>query len=309
MKYFVLIFLSFTLQCHRAGLENIQEEVRRDNEQLGPAPDYYSELNLKSSPPTADVEVRNAGKIVHTVAVDTPVRIQPTILTVDPDDLNKPDTCPVNPGIVREIYDIQLVYTNYKVSLPKQSINRYDCETMGLPYRFNKAGVYIITLTVVSNENEEAKAVTSLTVTDDKQPVSHGFDISAIPLVVREGETVEFTSLGCPEKTGQVDWTFGDGNTAQGTNVAHNYSKAGGYYVAATCKIANFGTLQSSLTLVVVPVSGDVVPGYAPPVPVTTPCQGYVPASPCSCQHLGNPCQTSCINRCNTRCSSRRSCY
>ncbi|MBL7489699.1 PKD domain-containing protein [Frankia sp. AgW1.1] len=87
-------------------------------------------------------------------------------------------------------------------------------------------------------------------------------------------------------KLAQVSWSFGDGGSATGTQVAHAWSASGVYTVSAAVRLAD-GTSAAPVTSVTV-VAPDAPPATTPPVttppvtlpPVTTPPTTTKPESP-----------------------------
>jgi len=124
-------------------------------------------------------------------------------------------------------------------------------------YTFQNEGIYQIELTVNDNEGlENSLTRIAQTVTVVGAPKAYaGLDITAC-----EGEFVSFD--GTESKTGDLfntnfSWDFGDGDKSTGSQVNHNFEKAGTYKVTLTVTTEMPGSCRNndshSITVTVIP--------------------------------------------------------
>lgn len=103
-------------------------------------------------------------------------------------------------------------------------------------YSFTTPGVYTVTLNVSDPLGQWNVDTTVITVLDVTKPEADaGPDRTVI-----EGAPVSFDASGSDDNVGIVsyEWDFGDGTTATGLNVSHNFANPGTYTVTLTVKDA-----------------------------------------------------------------------
>ncbi|MBV6511749.1 MAG: hypothetical protein FMNOHCHN_01233 [Ignavibacteriaceae bacterium] len=103
-------------------------------------------------------------------------------------------------------------------------------------HKYDKPGKYTVTLVVTDNtEVSNNSASDKLVVTVNDQPVAAaGPDIT-----VAAGEVTQFDGGKSVDRDGKLidfNWTFGDGNTANGQKVTHTYKAPGKYPVILTVR-------------------------------------------------------------------------
>lgn len=96
---------------------------------------------------------------------------------------------------------------------------------------YGQAGTYLISLTVV--DNEEARGFDSITVTvSDNFPPTAAFTVT--PSQPKAGQTVTFDASGSSDSDGSIlyyRWSFGDNGSGVGRQVQHRYETAFEYLV------------------------------------------------------------------------------
>ena len=140
-------------------------------------------------------------------------------------------------------------------------------------YSYSIPGSYTATLTVADSEGETDSS--ALSVTADAIPnVAPTAVVAAVPLSVRQGLPVSFSSLGSGDSDGTItsyDWDFGDGDTSAIANPTHTYALAGSF-VATLTLTDNAGGVATATTTV------TVTPNLAPTASaVATPTSGKEP--------------------------------
>jgi hypothetical protein len=277
LKLFNVFFLALisgfflTLSCSPAGYEIIKPKKGKDErksdspERLAPDESKKPAGNAgnklpQTTPPTAGVEVIWQGRAVTQVLVNQPVTIQPTVDTVDPDDIGKINCR--NPGIVDAEYDLGNSETRH-------TERTNGCEPLKTPYTFTRTGEYNIRLDVLSNEGEPASASMVLKVVDKLSPDA-GFTIDAIPMLVGVNQAIQFYGYCLTPTANVISWSFADGAKAKGTEPKHSYAKTGQYKVDSTCVDSSNNTMTAWVTIVVVdqplPIPGGPT-GKHPPYP------------------------------------------
>ena len=95
-------------------------------------------------------------------------------------------------------------------------------------YKYNKAGTYLVTLTVESDKGCKDTTRSNVTVYDTPKA-----DFTATSVCAGGTTTFTNTSTG-GSGTKTYAWNFGDGNTSSAKNPTHSYSAAGSYSVTLT---------------------------------------------------------------------------
>lgn len=216
--------------------------------------------------PTARVEVVWNGRSVTQVKVNEPTIIRPSADTLDPDDLGLSEC--TNPGIAKAAYQI--------AEEASPVVDRGDrCEALSTPYTFKTEGVYLISMTVTSNEGETAMATMTLRVVGESNPDGFGgFTITAIPLLAKVNQKIDFEGICTTPSAKVIRWTFADGAAGEGVITNHAYANQGSYLVEAKCEETQGEkrTWDASVTVVVM---NDV-----PPFPLPTPVKPEPPGPP-----------------------------
>ena len=82
-------------------------------------------------------------------------------------------------------------------------------------------------------------------------PVASPFAISANPLAIKVGQSVNFVATGCgPNNEGSVAWQFGDSRSAFGAALRHSYSSRGDFLVQASCVLPDHVTTYTAQIMV-----------------------------------------------------------
>ena len=212
--------------------------------------------------PSAQVEVVLDGKLVVKVKAGSTFVIRPTESTMDPDDRDNKDCR--NPGITK---------ATYKPGQDGEKISsRSGCEKLDIEHSFAVPGMYEISMTVTSNENESASSKMMLEVTPSDSPEDQtegGFVVTATPLISEVGEPITFKS----DCTGgvKITWDYRDQSTGEGTQTNKIYNTPGQYVVLASCDTDKSETLTGQITVVVVPkkTTPSTPPTDKDPVPGT----------------------------------------
>jgi len=126
-------------------------------------------------------------------------------------------------------------------------------EVMRPTYVYTLPGEYAVTL--VTTDNDGASSSDTLTVIVTEPNASPVAAFTVAPSAVIPGETVQFDAAGSLDEDGWIvayQWDFGDGTSAQGAVVEHQYSTPGTYPVVL--KVADnddaIGTVQSEILVV-----------------------------------------------------------
>lgn len=108
-------------------------------------------------------------------------------------------------------------------------------ETMRPTYTYSNPGVYTVTLIVTDNDSASASASITIVVTEpNSAPIAL---FTATPSAVVPQEVVAFDATGSLDGDGWIttyQWDFGDGATAKGATVEHQYAASGTYPVTLT---------------------------------------------------------------------------
>jgi hypothetical protein len=98
---------------------------------------------------------------------------------------------------------------------------------------YTTAGNYGVTLTVVDNDGNSAKATKTVTITAENQPPVAQFSDNAPK---KEGQPVKFNNKSYDPDgfIAQFSWEFGDGSTSSEKSPTHVYQKCGTYQVKLT---------------------------------------------------------------------------
>jgi PKD repeat protein len=141
------------------------------------------------------------------------------------------------------------------------SWNFGDGQTAGgnnVNHQYSAPGTYQVTLTVTDNKNAQTSITKNVIVTNNLPVVDFTYSIGA-------NNQVSFTSSAY-DTDGSISsyrWTFGDGQTAGGTNANHQYVLAGTYNVVLSVT-DNYGGVGIKTKSVV--ISGGTTTPNIPPV-------------------------------------------
>jgi len=129
-------------------------------------------------------------------------------------------------------------------------------------HAYATSGTYTVTLTVRDNNGATDTETRSLTVAAvPNQPPVAAFTVS--PAAPVPGQSVTFNGTSSSDPDGFIaswEWSFGDGQVAQGSQVGHTYTIAGTYTVTLTVRDDDSATNSSSRQLAVaVPAQADLV--------------------------------------------------
>lgn len=124
---------------------------------------------------------------------------------------------------------------------PESSITSYEWRVDGsvegtgptLDYTFSSPGEYDVTLTVENAEGTTASRTRTVTVGGEEPTAEFTFNNSN----PSPGQSVEFNASLSSSPNGNITdyfWEFGDGTTATGEVVTHNYTTSGNYDVTLT---------------------------------------------------------------------------
>ncbi|MCK4390439.1 MAG: PKD domain-containing protein [Desulfobacterales bacterium] len=139
-------------------------------------------------------------------------------------------------------------------------------------FTYAQTGVYTATFRVIDNEGYEATDSKTITV---NTPPEAAFD-EATPVKGNEPLEVTFdASSSFDHDSGDsiisYDWDFGDGETATGASVAHEYTPAGTYTATLTVTDSYGGTGQATRAVFVRPAGTPTAVAKATPVTGTAP--------------------------------------
>ena len=134
-------------------------------------------------------------------------------------------------------------------------------------HRYPLAGDYVVTLSVTDADGAVSSATTTVSVLDEAQAPDEAVvaRISASAGSVPLGEAVTFDGTPSTSATGKIIhyvWTFGDGDTTEGSIVTHRYLTPGRFTVRLTVADAS-GSVTSRETEILVTQStndGDDLP-------------------------------------------------
>lgn len=270
-KWVAAVLLS-AAACKQAGYQVLKPGLENPNSFDG----------FKTVPPTARVEVIDRGVSVTWIYAGSRVDIRPSADTLDADYVGK-STCD-NPGIVMASYDLG--------NGAKPSVKRDNCDTLAtVGQTFTTPGDYVIKLQVTSQDNETANASMTLRVVDKSVPASQvegGFTIHAKPLLANINAPVTFTGICELKGKLTINWDYGDQAAGAGAVTQHSYTKAGQYFVQATCSSDSGKKMTAALTVVVMN-NPPAVPDVPVPVPGNNP---NLPKNP-GCDPTQGPCQNA----------------
>jgi hypothetical protein len=200
----------------------------------------------KGQAPSAQVEVILDGKLVVKVKAGSKFVIRPSESTMDPDDKDIKDCR--NPGITNA------AYTPGQDGEKIASRSANGCETLEVEHTFDLPGMYEISMTVTSNENETAssKMILQVTPADSTDDLTEGgFVVTANPLISEVGENIKFIG-DCTGGT-KISWDYRDQTSGTGSETLKAYNTPGQYVVVAKCETDKNETLTGQVTVVVVP--------------------------------------------------------
>ena len=203
--------------------------------------------------PTAMMAFQYKNKPTGTsLKVGTSYDVSPSKNTFDPSS----SKCKKNSGIMGEFYRVSpLPRRKHKLG-NWQQMDRFNCERMGLPYKFDNRGYYHVEMKVVDASGLESHASGTYSVSKGRRnSVPLGFHLSASKLLLEPNEVAELKPLDCP-KYGKVFWSkvvkdkeTKIGNNNIGVNVFGE--SQGNVYVKATCSLPGNVNFYASLTLAV----------------------------------------------------------
>jgi PKD repeat protein len=120
-----------------------------------------------------------------------------------------------------------------------------------LTHSYTTPGSYLINHTVINSQNQTSSFTKTINV-ENRAPVAN-FQITTLNYY--NGTPITFTSTSTDPDTGDsitsLNWNFGDGASATGSNVVHNYSQPGTYNVVLTA-MDSYGKNNSKSTAVTI---------------------------------------------------------
>ena len=136
-----------------------------------------------------------------------------------------------------------------------------------IDHTFAGAGTYAVTLTVIDGANVSAKTSTTITVSAPA-PGPNAPPVAVITATQTQtvGAQVAFDASKSTDASGTITsyaWDFGDGATATGVSVTHDFAAAGDYTVVLTVTDDKGATAQDKLLVTVV---DPPKPANVPPV-------------------------------------------
>ncbi len=136
-----------------------------------------------------------------------------------------------------------------------------------IDHTFAGAGTYAVTLSVVDDANVSAKTSTTITVSAPA-PSPNAPPVAVITATQTQtvGAQVAFDASKSTDASGTITsyaWDFGDGVTATGVSVTHDFAAAGDYTVVLTVTDDKGATAQDKLLVTVV---DPPKPANVPPV-------------------------------------------
>ncbi|MEY4630420.1 MAG: hypothetical protein RIQ81_540, partial [Pseudomonadota bacterium] len=206
--------------CRAAGYEIIDPD-RKVERPAGPALPETT-----SYPPSARLEIVQAGKIIGVTRTGTGLTFRPSVDTVDPDYMGK-SPC-ANPGINSGEYQISI--DGRVVSSQRDR----GCEPLEVNYSFANIGAQVVTLKVVSADGETASSsqVVRVVNTDPCCSVTEpAIAVTAAPLVAYPDEPVNAQARCLNPEPGNIAWDFGNGKKAAGSTSSTTFSKTGQYVI------------------------------------------------------------------------------
>jgi len=132
-------------------------------------------------------------------------------------------------------------------------------------HSYSESGIYLVTLTIIDNENQSSTATSFLYV---NQPPKSNFTYS--PLFPSTNDTIQFYDNSYDLDGTIVNWTwdFDDGNTSYLQNLTHHYTIPGNYSVNLTVTDDDGANDSVSKSI-------TVIDGTPPEIIDNTPNEGY----------------------------------
>jgi PKD repeat protein len=145
---------------------------------------------------------------------------------------------------------------------------------VSVEHSYSEAGVYTVTLTVGDEAGNINTATVTITVAkpeDDIPPIADAGSDAEVTL----GEPVVFDASGSSDNVGieKIDWDFGDGITASGSKVQHEYKSTGKFTVTLTVSDAAGNTDEDTLEVTIAeapPVQDKIPPNAEAGLDITT---------------------------------------
>jgi PKD repeat protein len=118
-------------------------------------------------------------------------------------------------------------------------------------HKYKNAGTFAVVLVVEDNSGNSGTASQTVTVNEGNAPVASFVYSPASPA---ENETIYFNASGSTDEDGTIvsfQWNFGDGTTADGETVTHQYGSSGSYTVIleVTDDDGNTGNTSQTVTI------------------------------------------------------------
>lgn len=242
--------------CRAAGYEIIDPDKPVERP-AGPALPQTT-----SFPPSARLEIVQAGKMIGVTRTGTGLTFRPSVDTVDPDYMGK-SPC-ANPGINSAEYQISI--DGRVVSSQRDS----GCEPLEVSYSFANIGAQTVTLKVVSADGETASSsqVVRVVNTDPCCSVPEpAIIVTAAPIVAYPDEAISTQARCLNPEPGTIRWDFGNSKTATGSTSTTSFAKTGQYVIAATCTLANGKSAKGTVTVTVIPAGKPRPSGGTPTLP------------------------------------------
>ncbi|MFB6285633.1 MAG: PKD domain-containing protein [Candidatus Bipolaricaulia bacterium] len=177
---------------------------------------------------TVTTDEDNKATAEETIKVDTPEQKIDVAFDYSPDDPTRFDT---------------IEFTDQSTVTPRGRIiewewNFGDGETSSSQnpsHQYEEDGAYRVTLTVTTDEGNEATAEQTINVVTPEQEIDA--DFSFTPDKPTRFDTVQFTDESDVDPRGRItewEWDFGDGETSTKQNPSHQYDEDGTYRVTLT---------------------------------------------------------------------------
>lgn len=201
--------------------------------------------------------------------------IQKAVFTYDPQPgiVNQPTSFDAS-NLVQNRNDIQMMSWDFD----NDGVYDQEGKETEASTTFYKTGSYPVSVTVRLSDNTQATYQRVVEITDPP-PLPFPIEITTEPKNLHSPPPFQVLfSLKTDEPLSQVQWNFGDGGKAEGTRVAHTFTKRGNFTVVARAR-ASTGSLANVTATVkiaeLLPISdllfkgspqptGDTITGEAP---------------------------------------------
>jgi len=181
-----------------------------------------------------------------------------TSQTISVSDGNAPNASfvysPNNPGVN------ETVYFNANGSTDEDgTIVSYDWDfgdgTMGagqtVTHKYSESGTFTVVLQVIDDDDNTDTTSQSVSIGDNENPVA---SFSYSPTSPAVNEEIYFNASGSSDPDGTIvsyTWNFGDGSSANGMEVTHQFADSGTYtvYLQVTDDSGNTGSTSKSISV------------------------------------------------------------